>query len=235
MIFIFTGITFLATLGGGFFAMKFTDKLHLILGFSAGAVIGTVFFSLFPEALLLGGKHFDQGFVLSVSAAGFFVYMLLDRMSLLHSASQEKKINSRGDLGAGSLSLHSLFDGVAIGLSFQISNSIGILIAIAVIVHDFSDGLNTVTIILKNDGSRIKAFKWLLADSLAPVVGVVSTFFFSIPSQIFALVMALFGGFFFYIGTSDLLPESFKTSSYWTTCATILGVTITYFTSRFLT
>ena len=43
--------TFSATLLGGLFALRFKDKLHLILGFSAGAVIGLAFFDLLPEAI----------------------------------------------------------------------------------------------------------------------------------------------------------------------------------------
>jgi zinc transporter ZupT len=40
----------LFTAVGGMFALKHTDRLHLILSFSAGAVIGVAFFDLMPEA-----------------------------------------------------------------------------------------------------------------------------------------------------------------------------------------
>ena len=35
---------FIATFLGGLFALRFKDKLHLITGFSAGAIIGVAFF-----------------------------------------------------------------------------------------------------------------------------------------------------------------------------------------------
>lgn len=229
MIYIICTITFFTTMAGGLFALKFKDKLPLILGFSAGAVIGVVFFDLLPEALELGSRQYHIGMITSIAALGFMFYMMLDRLALLHKHSAKENNENRGNLGAGSLSVHSLLDGVAIGLAFQISSSIWIIIAVAVMVHDFSDGVNTVSIILKNDGPVRTAFKWLLIDALAPVIGVISTFFFKLPQSLFGLVLALFAGFFLYIGASDLLPESqHRFPSLWTTFMTILGIAIIY-------
>jgi len=45
-----------------------------------------------------------------------------------------------GLLGAAGLCVHSVFDGVAIGISFQVNPKIGLLIALAIIAHDFSAG-----------------------------------------------------------------------------------------------
>ncbi|MDP4261389.1 MAG: ZIP family metal transporter [Bacteroidota bacterium] len=236
MILLFTIITFFSTLAGGLFALRYKDKLRLILGFSAGAVIGVSFFDLLPESLTLGSGHYSPGFITAMVALGFFIYMILDRMTWLHSLSKEMKTKNHGSLAAGSLSVHSFFDGIAIGLAFQISGSIGIVVAVAVIVHDFSDGLNTVSLVLKYKRPGNVAFKWLLADSIAPVLGVVATFFFKPSEAVFAVILSLFTGFFFYIGATDLLPESqHNYPSVWTTCMTITGAATMYFAIRFLT
>jgi zinc transporter ZupT len=230
MVIAFTIITFFSTLAGGLFALRFKDKLHLILGFSAGAVIAVSFFDLLPESLALGSKYHNPDFIIAVAALGFLVYMILDRMALLHFHSKEMQMKKWGSFGAGSLSVHSFFDGIAIGLAFQVSDSVGIFVAVAIITHDFSDGLNTVIIVLKDKGKTSNAFKWLLVDSIAPVIGVVSTFFFRLPETAFALVLALLSGFFFYIGASDLLPESqHEHPSLGTTIMTVLGMAIIYF------
>jgi ZIP family zinc transporter len=232
MIILFTVITFFSTLFGGLFALWFKDKLHLILGFSAGAVIAVSFFDLLPESLSLGSRHYSSGVITGMVAVGFLVYMILDRMALLHFHAGEMK--SKGNLSAGSLSLHSFFDGIAIGLAFQVSHSVGIFVAVAVIAHDFSDGLNTVSVVLKNKGDTRHAFRWLLADAVAPVLGVISTSFFRLQENTFSLVLAILCGFFFYIGASDLLPESqHEHPSLWTTITTLLGVGIIYFATNF--
>jgi ZIP family zinc transporter len=221
---------FLATLLGGLFALRFRDKLHLILGFSAGAIIGVAFFDLLPEAIELGSAKYDISFLTMIAAIGFISYMILDRFVFFHShGHEENENNNKAVLGAGSLSIHSFLDGIAIGLAFQVSNAIGMIVAIAVLVHDFSDGINTVNMILKNGGDKKSAFKWLIIDAIAPVLGIFSTLFFTLPSSVLGIILSVFTGFFLYIGASDLLPESHHSHpTYWTTFATVLGISIIF-------
>jgi len=226
----------IATFLGGMFALRFKDKLHLILGFSAGAIIGVAFFDLLPEAIELGSGSYSVAFITSISALGFIVYTILDRFVFFHSQNEngdlgnnEQAVGRRGLLGAASLSAHSFMDGAAIGLAFQVSSAVGVVVAIAVLVHDFSDGINTVNMILKNSGTRVQAFKWLMVDAVAPVLGIISTLFFSVSEASLGIILAVFTGFFLYIGASDLLPESHHNHpTVWTTFATILGMAVLY-------
>lgn len=228
---------FLATLIGGSFALYLKDRLHLILGFSAGAVIAVAFFDLLPEALALAEVSYGVNTILAITALGFALYLILDRFFLLHTHSEhgEHEHNEkRGRFGALSLSLHSFLDGVGIGLAFQVSAPTGLLVAAAVLVHDFSDGINTVNMIMKAGGSRLKAFQWLLMDAMAPVVGILTTFFFSIHESQLGLLLALFAGFFLYLGASDLIPESHHAHPvYWTTVMTVVGMFVLYIAIRF--
>lgn len=233
---------FIATFVGGLIALKFKDRLHLILGFSAGAVIAVAFFDLLPEAIELGSEHYSTATITSVVAIGFIAYLILDRLVFLHAhahedvsgedqelSSSESSNMSRGSLGASSLSIHSFFDGVAIGLAFQASPALGAVVAVAVLVHDFSDGINTVNLILKNKGEGKSAVKWLIIDALAPVLGVVSTMFFTLPANHLAIILALFSGFFIYIGATDLIPESHHAHpKFLTTAMTVIGAGILY-------
>ena len=227
-----------ATFLGGLFALRFKDQLHLVLGFSAGAVIGVAFFDLLPEALGLASGVYNIPFITSLVALGFVVFMILDRTVIGHTHGEHggeecENEHHRGRLGAGSLSLHSFLDGLAIGLAFQVSAAVGIVVAIAVLVHDFSDGINTVGLILKNGGDRKAAFRWLALDAVAPVVGVVVSLFIRLPEAALGLVLALFCGFFLYIGASDLLPESHHAHpTHWTTFMTVLGVAVLYIAIR---
>jgi len=215
---------FLSTFAGGLLALKLRDKLHLILGFSAGAVIGVAFFDLLPEAIEFGEKYHPASVILSFTALGFLSYLVLDRILLFHGEGAP-----RGRFAAAVLCLHSLLDGVAIGFAFQTSREVGIVVAIAVLTHDFSDGINTMNIVLKNQGPRSQALYWLIADALAPVLGVVSTFFFTLPGEGFGAALALFAGFFLYIGASDLIPESYHAHpKFLTTAMTLCGAAVLY-------
>jgi zinc transporter ZupT len=215
---------FLSTLCGGLLALRLRDKLHLILGFSAGAVIGVAFFDLLPEAINFGAQLHDPATVLSFSALGFLLYLVMDRILLFHGEGAP-----RSGVAAGVLCVHSLLDGIAIGLAFQASHQIGIVVTIAVLTHDFSDGINTMNIVLRNGGDRRQAFRWLLVDAAAPVVGVASTVFFTLPASAFGTALALFAGFFLYIGASDLIPESYHAHpKFLTTAMTLAGAVVLY-------
>jgi ComEC/Rec2-related protein len=168
MIIIVSIATLVSTFVGGLFAMRFRDKLHIILGFSAGAVIAVAFFDLIPEALEIGSKYYNVSTLLTLVAIGFIIYLLLDRTIFIHGHGYEEldahdKPRKSGLLGAGTLCVHSLFDGMAIGFAFQVSTAIGIVVAIAVLVHDFSDGINTVNFIMREKKDSSNVLSWLVA------------------------------------------------------------------------
>jgi len=241
MVLIIAFCTFVSTLVGGLFALRFRDQLHLVLGFSAGAVMGVAFFDLLPESISLGSKFFGGSTVTSFVALGFILYLFLDRaiaLSFPHDTEVAEghahAAHHRGILGAGSLSAHSFLDGVAIGLAFQVSAAIGWVVAFAVLAHDFSDGINTVNLVLKNKGEKNAAFRWLMVDAIAPVLGAGSTLLFTLPEKSLSIVLALFSGFFIYIGASDLIPESHHGHpKFLTTAMTALGMLVLFLIIRF--
>jgi zinc transporter ZupT len=126
------------------------------------------------------------------------------------------------------LCVHSLLDGVAIGLAFQASKEVGIIVAIAVLTHDFSDGINTMNIVLKNQGQRPRALpgccsmRWRRCWHRRHG-------FLQVPMRWFGTVLALFAGFFLYIGASDLIPESYHAHpKFLTTVMTLAGAAVLY-------
>jgi zinc transporter ZupT len=224
LLLIIAAAAFLCTLTGGLLALRLRDKLHLILGFSAGAVIGVAFFDLLPEAIGFGSPLHSPAAILSWTALGFLFYLVLDRILLFHGDSAP-----RGRVAAAVLCVHSLLDGIAIGLAFQASHQVGIVVAIAVLTHDFSDGINTVNIVLKNQGNKTQGLRWLLLDAAAPLMGVVATYFFTLRAGSFGTVLALLAGFFLYIGASDLIPESYHAHpKFLTTAMTLAGAAVLY-------
>ena len=229
-------LVFTATLLGGFFALKFKDKLHLIVGFSAGAVLGIAFIDLLPEAAELVGS---SELSLQIALAAVLGYMIIDRVFFNHSHSHhhehENEVHEhkgRGIVRATSLVLHSFLDGLAIGFSFQVSIATGAVVAIAVLAHDFSDGINTVAAILKGGDNGVNgekknmgAKKWLVIDAVAPVVGIIVGSIFVVNAFSLGVIISIFAGFFVYIALADMIPESFHSHpKKWTTIMTVLGV-----------
>jgi len=206
-----------ATLAGGALALRLAGRIHLILGFSAGAVMGVALLDLLPEALELSAGRI--GAVTACVALGFMAYLTADRALAMSGPGAR-----RGHLGAGSLTIHSITDGLAIGLSFQVSPAAAAVVTLAVLAHDVSDGINTVNVSLAGMAGRTWARRWLLADAAAPLVGILLSRLVSVPRGALALMLAAFAGFFLCIGATELIPASHERHPRaWTTIATLAG------------
>lgn len=107
-----------------------------------------------------------------------------------------------------SLVLHSAMDGLVIGVAFQAGDEIGLIVLLAVLFHDFADGMNVATLALEAArGVRVAVLFVLLDGIAAPVGGAISTLI-TVDDRTLGLLLAAFGGVFLAIGAGHLLPES---------------------------
>lgn len=216
-----SGMTWL----GGTIALRLGNRLPLILGLTAGIVIGVALFDLVPEAMAIGSGIYRARTLFAAVAAGLATYMVMDR-TLRAEATGGSWL--RPHLGPLSLTVHSFLDGMGIGFAFQLSSAAGLIIAIAVLAHDLADGINTVGLSFAGGRPAI-ARKWLLTNSAAPVLGVLCGGIIRVGDATLAPLMAAFGGAFLYIGACELVPLSFAASRRpWTTIATVSGMALMY-------
>lgn len=237
---IFSLLTFVSTLLGGIFAMRNKEKIHYIMAFAAGVLLGVVSFDIFPEIIeQIKTYNFNPVGAMVALVFGFLLFHILEKSILIQHCHEENcAVHKHPHIGIASalaLAGHSFMDGVGIGLGFQVNATVGLLIAIAVISHDFTDGMNTVTLMLshKNNDKRAKMF--LLLVAVAPVLGALSTLLFAVPPAFLVLYLGFFAGFLLYIGASDILPEAHaEHSSYKLIGLTILGVLLIFIITRFV-
>jgi len=233
--------TFISTLLGGLFASRYKNKLHYIMAFAAGVLLGVVAFDIFPEIIdQIKAYDFSSLEVMIALVLGFLVFHILEKSILIYHCHEEECFvhHKHPDIGVASalaLAGHSFMDGIGIGLGFQVSPAIGILVAIAVISHDFTDGMNTVSLMLSNKNSDNKSKIFLLLDAVTPVLGAASTLFFKVSPHFLVLYLGFFAGFLLYIGASDILPEAHaKQSSYKLMALTVLGTLFIFVITRFI-
>jgi ZIP family zinc transporter len=228
--------TFFSTSAGGLVALRSKDRLHLVLGFSAGVILGVVAFDVLPEISRLSQQTavpFEVAMVALV--AGFLGFHIIEKAVLMHAGHEgEYGEHSHGHPSVGVVSAlalagHSLTDGIAIGLAFQVNHTVGFGVALAVIAHDFADGLNTVGLLLANRNSRRQVVKYLVLDALTPLAGAALTLFVHVPDSGLLLYLGVFAGFLLYIGASDVLPEAHaKHPSAGTLALTVAGAGLMY-------
>jgi zinc transporter ZupT len=190
--------TVASTLAGGAFALRFKGSLETIIALSGGVVVAVALFNVLPEALDSVG---DAKRVCMLVGAGFIVFFVAERGLVLHHRDEPEQARAHahvGALGAAGLSAHSFVDGLGIGLAFGLDTATGLLVFVAVISHDFADGLNTVTFVLRQGDDRRRALTWL----------------------------AVYAGFFLFMGATDLLPHAHEHPSYKRVLLTVTGFAV---------
>jgi zinc transporter ZupT len=231
--------TFVSTLLGGLTALKNRDRLHRILGFTAGVLLAVVAFDLLPEIFeLTKSTGVDPSRPMIALVVGFLFFHIAEKLTIIHTPHEVEYGRHRhpavGLFSALALSGHSFLDGVGIGLAFQVNTAVGLTVALAVIAHDFSDGLNTVSLMLTHKNTDRRALYLLALDAVAPVLGAASTLLFHLPDNILVLYLGFFAGFLLYIGASDILPEAHaEHPSRLTILMTIAGALFIYIVTRF--
>jgi ZIP family zinc transporter len=230
----FAAITVLATTFGGYVALKSSDRFHLVLGLSAGLLLGLVGFDLLPEVFEMNTSHL--GGVPAVSVAillGFLALHIIEGFFGSHEPAESdyghdhEHHNIAGTLGAVAMGGHVFLDGIGLGVAFKVSNALGYAVFLAVLVHAFSDGLNTVSLIVKSGNWTKKSVRLLGVDAIARIGGATVGTYLALNDSLVALYLALFSGFVIYLATSHILPEAHsRHSSRWTFFTTICGVLI---------
>lgn len=226
-------ITSLSTALGGFFTLRTKDRFHLVLGLSAGLLLGLVAFDLNPEIYTHMGIRWGGLPAVPVAFCGGFLLLHFvekwvgghESHSNHYEDDHTHAENVAGIFGAIAMAGHVFMDGVALGVAFHVSHALGIAVFFALLVHAFSDGLNTVAMLVKSGSWSQKAVLLLGIDALVRVSGAVVGNSFHFNENSVAIYLAFFSGFVIYIATSHILPEAHADHpSRFTMAATALGV-----------
>ena len=224
-------LTVAATAIGGLIALKAKDRFHLVPGLSAGLLLGLVGFDLLPEVF---AESENTGGVPTVSIAilaGFLLLHISERSFGGHEPvdSEYSHDHSHGSIsgGVGALAMagHIFLDGAALGVAFKVSTNLGIAVFIALLVHAFSDGLNTVSMLVKTGHWQSNSKYLLLIDAVARIGGAAVGTYIAFEGNWVTIYLSLFAGMVIYVATSHILPEAHSHHpSRWTLAATSAGV-----------
>ena len=212
------------TFAGGYAGLRFAHALPTVLALSGGIVVAVALFDVLPESVELLGDADDT---MLLVGAGFIGFFLLERVLVLHHRDDPEQARAHhhvGVAGALALSVHSFIDGLGIGLAFGVDTETGLLVFLAVVAHDFADGLNTVSFVLSQSGDRKQAVRWLRIDAVAPVFGAIVGSALTISDAALGHILGVYAGFFLYLGATDLLPEAHHEHASWARVGlTVLG------------
>lgn len=231
----------LAALAGGYTALKSREQLHIAMALTSGLVLGLVAFDLLPE-IFSGAQtqHLDIAWPMAMFAAGFLMFHIVEKLILVHEhAESDYTPHTHPKLGiarAVALAGHSFFDGLSIGVGFQVSSAVGAAVALAVIGHRFADGFDTANFMLmhKNKVEHIKKFMSIVI--VMPVIGGLTSLVVHFSEASLVLYLGLFAGILMYIAASNILPQAHghAAGAYKTIALTTFGVACMFLVTRFI-
>ncbi len=178
--------------------------LALLLSFSAGFLLGAVFFHMVPET----------GKVLSTTVgwpilAGFLLIFVLERFVFVHACEErECDIHQMGIPAFLGISLHSLIDGIALGAGL-ILPELGPVVLLAVVIHKIPDSISITSILLAAGWARRKVAILAFFFSLTTPLGALIAYLFlrSLSVDDVAIALGISAGTFLAIATADILPQ----------------------------
>lgn len=206
---------FLTTMLGGLMALRYRRFSAILSAFTGGVLIAVAVVDILPETI-------DMAILISLplvilflfTGSGFALLLLFERGH--HLQTQPGSGNRRRTVGlaAGSeMVAHSFLEGLAIGVAFEINIGVGLAIALAVILHDISDGMSIVTIMGASGFSTRASLSMLVLESSATGLGIAFSLFFLVPANIVAVVLAFIAGGLFYIGALEMIPHAVRNST----------------------
>ncbi len=241
IVLLLTIIASMAALAGGFTAIRSRKQLHIAMALTSGLVLGLVAFDLLPEIFSgAQSQKLDITWPMIMFVSGFLLFHIVEKLILVHEhAESDYTPHTHPKLGiarAVALSGHSFFDGLSIGVGFQVSSTVGMAVALAVIGHRFADGFDTANFMLmhKNKVEHIKKFMSIVI--VMPVVGGLTSLVVTFSEASLVLYLGLFAGILLYIAASNILPQAHghAAGAYKTIGLTILGVAFMFLVTRFI-
>ena len=201
-------IAALADVAGGFVLVRARGVeryLRYFVALGAGFLMSTALLEMTPESIRLSP---NLGPILIM--AGYCIMHLLEHTINAHfhygeETHKDEFVSARTSYSVlGGLSVHALFDGVAIGSGFVVSNWLGWLIFLAVFLHKAPEGFTMASVMLASGRSRGAAFNSAVALAAATVAGVLVVEL--VPAWV-PYGMPIAAGVALYVAATDLVPE----------------------------
>jgi len=216
-----TGLISLFSLSG-IYALSLSEKtlhriLFVVVGFSAGSILGAVFFDLLPEAVELVEEELAFVYI----ALGFVSFFFLERFLYWYHGHGHREdieelpaipgrantnefvyLNLVGD------AIHNFIDGLVIAVSFMANHAVGVATTIAVIFHELPQEMGDYGILIYGGFSRRKALALNFGAALTVMLGgVTALFIIASVEAVSGFLIAFAAGGFIYLGASELIPE----------------------------
>lgn len=179
--------------------------LRYFVALGAGFMLAVAFLEMIPESL-----HFSPKWAPVLVLVGYCAIHLLEHTITPHfhfgeETHRDEFVSSRtGYSVLVGLASHALFDGVAIGSGFALSNWLGWLIFIAIFLHKVPEGFTVASVMMASGRNRRTALVSAFILAAATILGVLLINL--LPAWVRG-GLPLSAGVAIYVAATDLVPE----------------------------
>lgn len=208
---ILTSMAAASTSVGGYCAVLLQRRVHILMAFGAGVLIGAGFLDLLPSALAAAATSgLAKPLVIPIGVLGGLLIFYIGEATARYSA---RGVNRRtgGKVSAAFLIFHSTLDGTAIFAASTISLQMGLIVGLGVVAHDVCDGLNTILLATGGQKPRWADYGLLALDALAPIVGgLIAAHLFTVSPALVMVFLSLAAGSFLFTAVFGLFPDAWR-------------------------
>jgi zinc and cadmium transporter len=197
----------------GIFSLLLKDKLLeriliLLIGFSAGGLIGGAFLHLIPEAL----EQAQNTLIFLYVILGFIIFFILERyLHWRHCHDGICDIHAFTYLNLIGDSIHNFSDGLVIGASFLVSIHFGVITTLVIIFHEIPQELGDFGVLIYGGFSKFKALVYNFLSAFTCIFGTIIGYRLSANIGKFSMfLLPIVAGGFIYIAGCDLIPQLHK-------------------------
>jgi zinc transporter ZupT len=179
--------------------------LRYFVALGAGFLMATALVEMAPEGLRIN-PHLGPALLM----IGYCAVHLLEHTINAHfhfgaeTHAGEFMSAHTGYSVLGGLSVHALFDGVAIGSGFALSSWLGWLIFLAILLHKAPEGFTMASVMMASGRGRAMAFWSAVALACATIAGVLVIQL--VPAWV-PYGLPVSAGVALYVAATDLVPE----------------------------
>ncbi|OPJ55275.1 ZIP family metal transporter [Alkalithermobacter paradoxus] len=193
----------LGTLLGGVISLIFRKKadryLDMFMGLSGGVMLAVVAFDLISEAINQSGMVNTIIFAFIGAIFTYFIKSLFRFDGILRS----------GYLIFVCILMHNFPEGLAIGSSFLLEESLGITLAIVIGLHNIPEGVAMSLSLIKGKMSTVKVILFAFIAGLPMGIGsFIGAHFANLFSEVIGMFLAMAAGTMLYTTLDEIFPRS---------------------------
>lgn len=185
-----------------------------LVSFTAGVLLAVAFTNLLPESIRLS-REVNVGLrnLLSVSLGGIIFFFFTEKLlGWLRAYPYSKEKGDEGGSWRVALGgrLHNFTDGVALAASFLVGIPLGVMVSLAVALHEVHRGMSNFTVMMQGKTGRDVILRLNLSAAFTAITGAALGYYLlSWFSALIPYVSAFVAGGFIYLASVNLLFETY--------------------------